>query len=79
MKHSLLFLRAVLTLPLAFELAALPMPAVPDRQTALPDISNNADPVKHIVSELLPSPERGFLFLFLPCSFFSASTTTARS
>lgn len=33
MKHSLLFLRAVLTLPLAFELAPMPMPAVPDRQS----------------------------------------------
>jgi len=35
MKHSLLFLCAVLTLPLAFELAAMPMPAVPDRQIAI--------------------------------------------
>src|SRR5215470_13375164 len=35
MKHSLLFLCAVLTLPLAFELAAMPMPAVTDRQIAI--------------------------------------------
>jgi hypothetical protein len=45
----------------------------------LPDISNNADSVKLFLSALLSFHLKEFFsFVFFSCSFFSASTTTAR-
>jgi hypothetical protein len=47
---------------------------------ALPDISNNVGPVKHFLNTLLSFHLKEFFsFVFFLFSFFSASTTTARS